>query len=116
MTVSLPDTCVNCVSSVLAIPGVLFCGYKVPHPLEPRTLLKIQTDGSLTPVQALQRGCERVIGNINSLTTKFTQEFQLAAPGIGAPHGVPTFAGTGFGGPGAAYGEMDRDGAGYADF
>ncbi|PWN28465.1 RBP11-like subunits of RNA polymerase, partial [Jaminaea rosea] len=63
--------------AVLAVPGVLFCGYKVPHPLEPRTVLKIQTDGRLTPVQALRTGCERIIAQINQVRTSFQTEVQV---------------------------------------
>ena len=47
--------------AVLSMPGVLFCGYKVPHPLEPRVLVKIQTDGSQTPVEVLQQACTKLI-------------------------------------------------------
>jgi hypothetical protein len=34
-------------------PNVLFVGYKVPHPLEHKVILKIQTTSNSTPVTAL---------------------------------------------------------------
>jgi DNA-directed RNA polymerase II subunit RPB11 len=37
-------------SQLLLNESVIFAGYKVPHPLEPKFILKIQTDGSETPV------------------------------------------------------------------
>ncbi|CAO1617844.1 unnamed protein product [Sympodiomycopsis kandeliae] len=68
--------------AVLSVPGVLFCGYRVPHPLEPRTMLKIQTNGDLTPIQALRTGCERVIAQINHVRMSFQNEVQVQMPGI----------------------------------
>lgn len=85
-------------SAVLSVPGVLFCGYKVPHPLEPRTLLKIQTNGDLTPIQALRTGCERVIAQINHVRVSFQNEVQSQMPGIDPLTGLG--AGVGLGGVG----------------
>ncbi|CAO1629930.1 unnamed protein product [Parajaminaea phylloscopi] len=94
--------------AVLAVPGVIFCGYKVPHPLEPRTLLKIQTDGRLTPLQALRTGCERVIAQINQIRTSFQTEVQvqmpaLAAAGIMGPSATSAQAPAGAAGGGGGY-------------
>lgn len=63
--------------AVLAQPGVLFCGYKVPHPLEPRVLLKVQTDGSMTPAEVLQQACTKLIVQTGSLKQSWAKEVRL---------------------------------------
>ena len=68
---------------MLAVPGVIFCGYRVPHPLEPRTVIKVQTDGSLTPVQALKAGSERVISQVGSVRSSWKHECQMLGAGLG---------------------------------
>ena len=67
--------------AVLAQPGVLFCGYKVPHPLEPRVLVKIQTDGSLTPAEVLQQACTKLIVQMGALKQGWAKEVRLSADG-----------------------------------
>ena len=57
------------------MPQVLFAGYKVPHPLHPYFLIKIQTDGSVTPTMILEQACTKLIGTMVSLETKFKREF-----------------------------------------
>jgi DNA-directed RNA polymerase II subunit RPB11 len=56
---------------------VLFAGYKVPHPLHPYFLIKIQTDGTITPVVALEQACTKLIGTLNQLEAKFKREFSV---------------------------------------
>lgn len=73
--------------AVLALPGVLFCGYKVPHPLEPRVLVKIQTDGSMTPSEALQQACTRLIVQVGSLKQSWAKEVRLSSSGGGFTEG-----------------------------
>lgn len=80
--------------AVLTLPAVLFCGYKVPHPLEPRVLVKIQTDGSISPSEALQQACTKLIVQIGSLKQNWAKEVQLNSdssgvmPGTGAGAGI----------------------------
>ena len=57
------------------MPQVLFAGYKVPHPLQPYFLIKIQTDGSMTPTAALEAACNKLIVLVQSLEKKFQREF-----------------------------------------
>ncbi|WFD25376.1 DNA-directed RNA polymerase II core subunit [Malassezia nana] len=71
--------------AVLAQPGVLFCGYKVPHPLEPRVLVKIQTDGTQTPAEVLQQACTKLIVQMGSLKQTWAKEVRLGANGA-APY------------------------------
>lgn len=59
------------------MPQVLFAGYKLPHPLNPHFLLKLQTDGSAPPAAVLEQACTRVIAAIATLEAKFRREFVL---------------------------------------
>lgn len=101
-------------SAVLAVPGVLFCGYKVPHPLEPRTLLRIQTDGRLTPIQALRTGCERIIAQINQVRSSFQTEVSIRMPGGAGVGNLEDLNGAHGGGAGG-YGYGAQGGDGYVD-
>lgn len=65
-------------SQLLSDPTVLFCGYRLPHPLEPRFLLKIQTDGSVTPVQAIEQACALLIATLAKMKEKFGAEVRSA--------------------------------------
>ena len=67
--------------AVLANPAVLFCGYKVPHPLEPKVFVKIQTDGSITPADALKQGSQKLIAQISSLKAAWRTEVQMSGAG-----------------------------------
>jgi len=84
---------------LLAMPQVLFAGYKVPHPLHPYFLVKIQTDGTITPTAALEQACTKLIGTLSSLEAKFKREFSFKdVEGVAAedPYGTsnagPTWA------------------------
>lgn len=57
------------------MPQVLFAGYKVPHPLHPHFLVKVQTDGSITPQAAVEQACTKLIATINTVAQKFKREF-----------------------------------------
>jgi DNA-directed RNA polymerase II subunit RPB11 len=64
-------------SQLLSMPQVLFAGYKVPHPLHPYFLVKVQTDGTITPTAALEQACTKLIGTLSSLEAKFKREFSF---------------------------------------
>lgn len=73
------------------MPQILFAGYKVPHPLHPYFIIKIQTDGSMTPQAVLEEACNKLIGMLANLESKFKREFSFrdvegggAASGAGA--------------------------------
>ena len=55
---------------------VIFAGYKVPHPLEPHFVLKVQTNGSVTPTDALRQACNSVIMTVTNLQKKFEDQFR----------------------------------------
>jgi len=62
-------------SQLLATPHVLFAGYKVPHPLHPYFQIKIQTDGTITPQEALEQAATSLITMVSTLEGKFKREF-----------------------------------------
>ena len=70
---------------------VLFAGYKVPHPLEPRFLLKIQTDSESTPIKAVQDACKGLILTLVKMREAFITEFDTARAmgGVGADTYAP---------------------------
>ncbi|GJJ15069.1 hypothetical protein Clacol_009344 [Clathrus columnatus] len=57
---------------LLAMPSILFAGYKVPYTLE--TYL-IQTDGFITPTEALEQAGNALVKLISDLQAKFKAEF-----------------------------------------
>lgn len=59
----------------MAMPQVLFAGYKVPHPLHPYFLIKVQTDGTITPAALVEQACTKLIATLASLEAKFKREF-----------------------------------------
>ncbi|KZT23662.1 RBP11-like subunits of RNA polymerase [Neolentinus lepideus HHB14362 ss-1] len=84
-------------AQLLATPSVLFAGYKVPHPLQPYFILKIQTDGTITPADVLSQACNRLIGTLSTLEAKFKREFSFkdveGAVVSEDPYGVPSTGG-----------------------
>lgn len=54
-----------------------FAAYKVPHPLFAKIELRVQTDGSLTPKEAVLRCCADVINELGALDREFTKEWEL---------------------------------------
>ncbi|KAG8697435.1 DNA-directed RNA polymerase II core subunit [Ceratobasidium sp. 394] len=66
-------------SQLLANEAVIFAGYKVPHPLEPYFIIKIQTNGAFTPSQVLLDACNSLIRMITDIKTQFTTKFDLRA-------------------------------------
>lgn len=102
------------------MPQILFAGYKVPHPLHPYFILKIQTDGTITPQEILEQACTKLIGTMSSLEAKFKREFSFkdvegtvggVTAGMNAddPYGG---GGSGMGGAGGAW----AGGRDYLDF
>lgn len=101
-------------SQLLQSPQVLFAGYKVPHPLHPYFLIKLQTDGTITPAYALEQACTKLIGTLASLETQFKREFSYKDVQGGADGAAAGGAG-GFGGGLGGYGmgeEVDAYGGG----
>lgn len=51
--------------------------FQVPHPLFPKFELRVQTDGSLTPKEALLTACRDSVSELNTLSREFTKEYEL---------------------------------------
>lgn len=86
-------------SQLLMLPSVLFAGYKVPHPLEPRFIIKIQTTADSTPVLAVQEACKALIVTLSKLRNQVISELETART-IGASTGLGVDDATTAGGAG----------------
>ncbi|TQB68776.1 DNA-directed RNA polymerase II core subunit [Monascus purpureus] len=64
-------------SRLLQNSHVLFAGYKVPHPLVPSFILRVQTDGEITPKQAVITACNELVKDLGILSREFTKEYEL---------------------------------------
>lgn len=85
----------------------------MPHPLHPYFLIKLQTDGTITPAYALEQACTKLIGTLASLETQFKREFSYKDVQGGADGA--TAGGAGVGGGLGGYGmgeEVDAYGGG----
>ncbi|KAK3325860.1 DNA-directed RNA polymerase [Apodospora peruviana] len=70
---------------------VLMAGYKIAHPNVPEVMIRIQTDGTTTPRDALIEACKTLITSYNHLGREFQKEFalrQYADQGAQAGDGV----------------------------
>eukprot|EP01070_Trichotokara_eunicae_P008311 Trichotokara_eunicae@DN5710_c0_g1_i3.p1 len=54
-------------TQLLRDPAVLFAGYRVPHPLEHKIELRVQTQESTTPTEAVVRAAGALIQEIQGL-------------------------------------------------
>ena len=54
---------------------MLFAGYKVPHPLEHKFVLRVQTTPDYSPQEALSNAITELISVINTLEVKFKVNF-----------------------------------------
>ena len=52
---------------------VLFAGYKVPHPLEHKFVLRVQTTPDYSPQEALSNAITDLITEVSSIETKFKE-------------------------------------------
>ncbi|GES63015.1 DNA-directed RNA polymerase II subunit RPB11a [Aspergillus terreus] len=64
-------------SRLLQSSHVLFAAYKVPHPLDPKFLLRVQTDGEITPKDAVIAACHELVRDLGILSREFTKEYEL---------------------------------------
>ncbi|XP_062509569.1 DNA-directed RNA polymerase II subunit RPB11-like [Corticium candelabrum] len=56
---------------LLRDPQVLFAGYKVPHPLEHRVVLRVQTTSEYSPQEAFSNAITDLISEISLLEERF---------------------------------------------
>lgn len=84
-------------SSLLTNPDVLFAGYKVPHPLEEKIVLKVETSGErVTPKKAVKKAIDQVSGLFTTLEDSF--KFEMSTKFVGDRGSAPAddFASGGF--------------------
>lgn len=99
-------------SQLLLDPTVLFAGYKLPHPLENVITIKIQTDETSNPADALKRACINLINQTVEVKKQFLEGARNAEIGMGpdaAPAGGYDPYGDGFGGGGTVVGGAVRE-------
>ncbi|KAF1838693.1 RBP11-like subunits of RNA polymerase [Decorospora gaudefroyi] len=60
---------------LLKNPAVMFAAYKVPHPLFATFELRVQTDGTVTPKEAVMETCRLVIQDLSRLNESFQTEW-----------------------------------------
>ena len=56
---------------LLRDPHVLFAGYKQPHPLEHKIVLRVQTTADYTPQDALRNAITDLISELSLLEERF---------------------------------------------
>lgn len=49
----------------------------MPHPLVPSFILRVQTDGEITPKQAVITACNELVKDLGILSREFTKEYEL---------------------------------------
>ncbi|GAA5951899.1 hypothetical protein JCM21900_004178 [Sporobolomyces salmonicolor] len=81
-------------SQLLLLPYITFAGYKLPHPLESKVVLKLQTDGSQTPIQAVQEAIGALMILLGKCKTAFANELMKVRALEGTEEGFG--AGEGF--------------------
>ncbi|KAJ5975280.1 hypothetical protein N7481_008987 [Penicillium waksmanii] len=62
---------------LLKTSHVIFSAYRVPHPLTPNFQLRVQTDGEVTPRDAVINACQALIKDLGILSREFTKEYEL---------------------------------------
>ncbi|KAF2242707.1 RBP11-like subunits of RNA polymerase [Trematosphaeria pertusa] len=60
---------------LLKYPNVTFSAYKVPHPLFATFELRVTTDGSITPKEAVVKCCKDAVQDLEVLNRSFTTEW-----------------------------------------
>lgn len=58
-------------SQLLKDPHVLFAGYKVPHPLEHKFVIRIQTTSDYTPHEAFMHAITDLIAELSLFEERF---------------------------------------------
>lgn len=58
--------------------SIVFAGYRIPHPLEAKMVIKIQTNGTKKPEEALQDALDALRTEWTTVQRKFMAEFDRA--------------------------------------
>lgn len=63
-------------NQLLKDPNVIFAGYKNPHPLEHKVVLRIQTTSDYTPDDALMNALTDLMSEVSLLEERFQVAYQ----------------------------------------
>lgn len=58
-------------------PHVIFAAYKVPHPLFAVFNMRVQTDGEVSPKDAVVQACKDLVAELQTLDQELTKEWEL---------------------------------------
>lgn len=67
----LPHSVPVFLSQLLKDPQVLFAGYKVPHPLEHKIIIRVQTTPDYSPQEAFTNAITDLISELSLLEERF---------------------------------------------
>ena len=62
---------------------MLFAGYKVPHPLEHKIIIRVQTTPDYSPQEAFTNAITDLISELSLLEERFRVRSQLCGRGVG---------------------------------
>nr|CAD7429529.1 unnamed protein product [Timema monikensis] len=74
--------CSTCCSQLLKDPNVLFAGYKLPHPLEHKFILRIQTTPDYTPQDALTSAITDLLAELSLFEERFKEAIKEKKEGL----------------------------------
>jgi len=63
-------------TQLLKDPQVLFAGYKIPHPLDAKFILRIQTTPDYSPQEAFANAITDLVSEISLLEERFSSAFE----------------------------------------
>jgi DNA-directed RNA polymerase II subunit RPB11 len=67
---------------LLKDPQVVFAGYKVPHPLEHKFVLRVQTTPEYTPHDAIVNAISDLVSELSFLEEKFKEAIHEKQDGM----------------------------------
>lgn len=67
-----------CRSQLLKDPNVLFAGYKVPHPLEHKFVIRIQTTADYSPQEAFMNAITDLLAELSLFEERFKVSFFIS--------------------------------------
>ncbi|KAJ1654969.1 DNA-directed RNA polymerase II core subunit [Dispira simplex] len=66
----------NILTKLLSDPRVIFAGYRSPHPLEHKILIRVQTSQETNPTKAVRDAISSLLAELHDLRSRF--EFDMA--------------------------------------
>lgn len=69
-------------SQLLKDPNVLFAGYKNPHPLEHKFVIRIQTTSQSSPQEAFMNAITDVISELSLFEERFKEALKEKKEGV----------------------------------